>query len=298
MKYLAHRKPDGSDRPISIYDVIRGRKSDNPEEWAEGKEYYSLWYHTPMKAVVKGKSPHFAFKSGHATGHDKGGESIEHSLSKQIISELKVLKVAVYGKSYVIPIKQGNVEHPERFRDRGYRIDVVLEAEPCIYTREFGSELIGIEVKKTSRVKSVKKHAVRNLEVQMSVLEITLNPVIKLDENADVELLYKRLTGYWGNERKAFCLHKPNYQEWLKEQKEKEAVLHEQKQPPTIVDPKPEKPVPVKVTVKETVPNSVLESIKEDEMETNEEQKDWLAHLIIAVVVTGFIVTIIYYYTR
>lgn len=93
MKFLAHRKPDGNDKAITIDDVINGRKSKQPLGWEEGVTYYSLWDYHPMKAVVNGKKPHFAYKGQPPAGHSKGGEGIEHSFSKHVISELPVLKI-------------------------------------------------------------------------------------------------------------------------------------------------------------------------------------------------------------
>lgn len=216
MKFLAHRKSDGSDTEITIYDVIKGRNSDNPELWEEGKRYYSLWYHKPMKAVVNvtEKKPHFAFISGNAAGHSKGGESIEHELSKKIISELKLIKIFAYGKHYEVPILKSKLENPENFRDRNYRIDVLLEAESCLFTEEYGSTRIGIEVNKSSKVKSRKKHAIRNIEEKTILLEISLFNGIKFSNSNDVKHLYNRLAAYWKKEKKAKVLHNPNYKNY------------------------------------------------------------------------------------
>jgi hypothetical protein len=225
MKYLAHRKPDGSDKPISIDDVIKGRKSIDVENWEEGVIYYSLWYYTPMKAVVNvtQKRPHFSFVNGSDPGHQNGGESIEHSFSKKIVSEIKVLKVSVYKKSYEIPIKEGRMEHPEQFRGRDYRIDVLLQAEPCPFTNEYGSTQIGIEIKKSSKVKSRKQYALRNVPEKMVLLEISLWDKITLDDSYNVEKLYRELLDYWKKEKIAFCLHNPNYKIGFAKHKENES---------------------------------------------------------------------------
>jgi hypothetical protein len=224
MKYLAHRERDGRDKPISIYDVIKGRKSADVEHWEEGVIYFSLWYHTPMKAIVnvRSKKPHFAFINGSDPGHQDGGESLEHSLSKKIVSELSILKVSVYNVSYEIPVKAGRMEHPEQFKDRSYRIDVMLQAEPCAFTSEYGSTRIGVEIKKSNKVKSRKQQHLRNVTDAMVLLEISLWDKITLDDDYNVEKLYNRLGDFWRKEKIAFCLHNPNYKVAYEKHLEKE----------------------------------------------------------------------------
>lgn len=260
MKYSAYTDPEGNNRIVTIYDVIKGRKGDHPEDWEEGKIYYSLWYYTPMKAIVKvtKKKPHFAFVNGVAAGHNEGGESLEHSLSKQIVSELKELKVSVYGRSYVIPIEKGRIEHPETFKEWNYRIDVLLEVSKCPFVEEFGSDRIGIEIKKSNGLKARKTNHIRRLSEQIVLLEVLLWDEIKLGGDNDVELLYRRLLGYWEKGVKAVFAHNPNYKEGFKkyqENKERERqnkieerkrlILESQTIKPKLARVIPQKPVVV-----------------------------------------------------
>lgn len=258
MKFLAHKKPDGSDKVITIDDVIKGRKLRNPVGWEERVAYYSLWDYHPMKAVVNGKKPHFAYKKPPPAGHDKGGEGIEHSFSKHIISELAVLKIRLpkYQNEYFeIPIKGAVLEHPIQYEGRRYRIDVLLEAYPCEFTRKYGSEKIGVEIFKTNKVRTLKRADIRQQDEDIILLEIKLLKEIKL-EGSDVEFLQRRLKAYWGKEKKAICLHTPNHQKNFREQKIKKAMERVQekdpKSPVWLLEPAPvvvridEIPVPKK----------------------------------------------------
>lgn len=257
MKFLAYRRSDGSDKAITIDDVIKGRKLRNPLGWEEGVIYYSLWDYYPMKAVVNGKKPHFAYKGLPPAGHSKGGEGIEHSFSKHILSELPVLKIRLpkyQNEHYEVPIKGAGLEHPAQYEDRKYRIDVLLEAYPCEFTRKYGSERIGVEIFKSNKTRTLKRADIRQQDEDIILLEVKLLEEIKL-QGSDTEFLMKRLKAYWSKEKSAICLHTPNYKELYKnyqEQKTRKQIEREQeiiyKPPVRFIEP-----VPVTVPIAESL---------------------------------------------
>lgn len=235
MKYLAHLKKDGSDEPITIYHIIHSqskRDHNDYRKYEQGKEYYSLWRFEPMKAIVNGnKRPHFAYKNSNAKGNGGLGESIEHELSKHVISKLSVLKLSAYKKSYELLILNAKLENPLNYEGRNYRVDVMLEIEDCDFSRYIGTRKIAIEVKKGNAVKKEKRSSIRNIEEGIALVQLTLFDQIKANFPDEIEQLYKRLEGYWRIEQYAEMLCFPlQSQRWaenvekIKKQKDEDAI--------------------------------------------------------------------------
>lgn len=236
MKYLAHLKKDGSDDPITIYHIIQSQSSSDHKDYRkfeQGKEYYSLWRFEPMKAIVNGnKRPHFAYKNSNAKGNGGLGESIEHELSKHVISKLSVLKLSTYKKSYELPILNAKLENPLSYEGRNYRVDVMLEIDDCDFSRYVGTRKIAIEVKKGNAVENEKRSSIGNIDEGIALIEITLFKEIKINSPEEIILLYRRLKGYWEKERYAnmLCFPLKIQREKEKADRKKEEAILKQKQ--------------------------------------------------------------------
>ncbi|MEN7550087.1 hypothetical protein AAG747_19355 [Rapidithrix thailandica] len=208
MKYLAHLENNPDSKIISIYDVIQGLNGETPSAW-EGRTYFSLWHHIPMIAKVNStkQKPHFAFKPGHGGNKNSGGgESIEHQLSKKIISDLKSLNIKIGEIEDSIFFSEVIIEQP--FEDGKYKADLY-----CRICKEnkFGfpvNSMIIIELHLSNRVKNSKKKFYRNNN--LTAIEVDIWHKIKFQ--GDVQKLQKQLSGYFRKQRFAKRLHDPNWE--------------------------------------------------------------------------------------
>lgn len=222
MKYLAHLEKSLNSDIISIYEVHKGMHSNDPLIW-ENREYYSLWYNTPMVAKVNSIkiAPHFAFKKGFGGNENSGGgESIEHQLSKKVIYDNKSLH-----------LKIGDIE------DKLFFSEVIIEKafENGLYVADLYVKIINvnkfdfpidsnliIELHRTNKVKKSKQHFYRINNI--AAIEIDIWDKINYEE--DIEKLQKQLVGYFNKLRFAKTLHNPNYIKHALERKRKEHELN------------------------------------------------------------------------
>lgn len=208
MKYLAHLENSLNSEIISVYDVIKGQNGDNPQQW-EGREYYSLWYRTPMSARVKSKEikPHFSFKQGYGGNKNSGGgESIEHQLSKKIIYDLKCLHLTIGEIEGYLRFSEVIIEKP--FNNREYIADLYCKIAD---ENNFGlpvNSMIVIELMYTSTTKRTKIAFYRRNNI--AAIEIKIWNDIKY--NDDIIKLQNRLEAYFKKMKYAKRLHDPNWQ--------------------------------------------------------------------------------------
>ena len=207
MKYLAHIQNDLTSDIISIYDVCKGLNSKDPSIW-ESREYYSLWYNTPMNARVnyKNKAPHFAFKNGFGGNENSGGgESIEHQLSKKVIYDNKVLHLKIGDLEDKLIFSEVIIE--KGFESGKYKADLYVKiGNENKFDLPIGSNLV-IELHKTNKVKKSKQQFYRNNNI--AALEIEIWDKIKYEENID-KLQYD-LHRHFSKKLFTKVLHDPNY---------------------------------------------------------------------------------------
>jgi len=225
MKYLARLEKDQQSKIISIYHVIRGLNGENPSQW-ERRTYYSLWKLNPMIAKVYSnkQNPHFAFKKGFGGNENSGGgESIEHQLSKEIISDLKTIHIKmgeISGKLYFSEIL---IEKP--FENGKYEADLYCKiSNENNFNFPIGSMLV-IEFHKTNRVKKSKEKFYR--DHNLAAIEIDVWDKIKFQGN--IEKLQNQLKGYFQKPRFAKRLHDPNWKK-IKAQRERKKEIQQQKE--------------------------------------------------------------------
>lgn len=231
MKYLAHLENNLKSKIISIYDVIKGLNGENPIEW-EGKTYYSLWYNTPMIAKVNSnkQKPHFAFKKGYGGNENSGGgESIEHQLSKKIISDLKVLNIKIGETEGQIKFSEIIIEQP--FENGKYKADLYCKISNENNFNFPVNSMIIIELHLTNKVKKSKEKFYRNNN--LTAIEINIWKEIKFE--GDIEKLQRQLNGYFQKQRFAKRLHDPNWKSIVnnrekKKRLEKELKFQQQKE--------------------------------------------------------------------
>lgn len=231
MKYLAHLENNLDSKIISIYDVIKGLNGEKPREW-EGKTYYSLWYNTPMIAKVNSnkQKPHFAFKKGYGGNENSGGgESIEHQLSKKIISDLKVLYIKIGETEGKIKFSEIIIEQP--FENGKYKADLYCKISNENNFNFPVNSMIIIELHLTNKVKKSKEKFYRNNN--LTAIEINIWKEIKFE--GDIEKLQRQLKGYFQKQRFAKRLHDPNWKSIVNKREEnkrleKELKLQQQKE--------------------------------------------------------------------
>lgn len=225
MKYLAHLENNLKSKIISIYDVIKGLNGENPIEW-EGKTYYSLWYNTPMIAKVNSnkQKPHFAFKKGYGGNENSGGgESIEHQLSKKIISDLKVLNIKIGEIEGRIKFSEVIIEQP--FENGKYKADLYCKISNENNFNFPVNSMIIIELHLTNKVKKSKEKFYRNNN--LTAIEINIWKEIKFE--GDIEKLQRQLNGYFQKQRFAKRLHDPNWKSIVNKREEKKRLEKELK---------------------------------------------------------------------
>jgi hypothetical protein len=219
MKYLAHLENNLESKIVSIYEVKNGLNSTKPQLW-ENKEYYSLWYLTPMKAIVNTakKAPHFSFKNGGGGNENSGsGESIEHQLAKKTIYDKKALTLRIGEIEDTLNFSDIIIE--QQFENGLYKADLFAKIEN---TNKFdfppNSYLI-IEIHKTNKVSKTKQQFFR--DKNFAAIEIELFDKIKYDN--DLEKLQRQLSGYFDKLRYAKTLHDPYYIRHKQEREKREA---------------------------------------------------------------------------
>ncbi len=220
MKYLAHLENNLESRIISIYDVIKGLNGENPIEWEE-RTYYSLWYNTPMIAKVNSskRKPHFAFKKGFGGNENSGGgESIEHQLSKKIISDLKVLNLKIGEIEGELKFSEIIIEQP--FENGKYSADLFCKISDENNFNFPVNSMIVIELHLSNKVKKSKEKFYRNHN--LTSIEINIWKEIKFA--GDIEKLQRQLKGYFQKQRYAKRLHDPNWKNIIHKREEKKKL--------------------------------------------------------------------------
>jgi hypothetical protein len=208
MKYLAHTNLDVESKIIHIYNVVNGLNSKNASAW-EGKTYYSLKYLTPMIAKTKSikNSPHFAFKKGSGGNENSGGgESAVHDYSKFVIYNNKFIHLKVFETEDTLFFSEVLIEYPF---EKKYVVDLyVCVAKENKFDLPVGSHL-AIELVYTNDVKPSKIQYFRNKNIPLIRIEVYKE--IELSKDYDLNLLQKRLEGYFSKTRYGKWLHNPNY---------------------------------------------------------------------------------------
>ena len=230
MKYLAYIENSLDSNVISIYDVHAGMNSKNPGVW-EKREYYSLWYLTPMIAKVNTTkiAPHFAFKVG-AGGNENsgGGESLEHDLSKKTISDLKKLHIRMWGKEDYLYFSEVKIEY--RLENGKYIPDLYAKIEKENKFEYAVGSYLAIELHWKNRVHPSKKEYYRIQNI--AVIEIDLNKAIKYKD--DLYKLQTQITRFFEALQPAKSLHNPNFRRHFNEinkaKEEKDKKLRESKE--------------------------------------------------------------------
>ncbi|WP_316820298.1 hypothetical protein [Pedobacter gandavensis] len=215
MKYLAHVEDSLGSEMISIYDVHAGMNSKNPGIW-EKREYYSLWYLTPMIAKVSSTkiTPHFAFKVG-AGGNENsgGGESLEHDLSKKTVFDLKKLLIRMWGKEDYLIFSEVKIEY--RLENGKYIPDLYARiAKENKFDYAVGSYL-AIELHWKNKVHRSKQEYYRVKNI--AAIEINLNKAIKYTN--DLYKLQTQITRFFEMSQPAMSLHNPNFRKYFNERK-------------------------------------------------------------------------------
>lgn len=207
MKYLAHLEKNGSSKIVSIYEVIKALNSANAENW-EKREYYSLWYLTPMVAKPgRGKvSPHFAFKKGLGGNENSGGgESLEHDLAKKILYDQKYLSLKFKRVSEILKFSEIKIE--ERFPGIKRSADLFAKVSHENKLSIPKDSYIAIEIHRSNRISGSKKIAYQKHNIRS--IEIDIDKDIRF--NGNIEILQNRLEGYFKYPREARTLHNPDY---------------------------------------------------------------------------------------
>lgn len=220
MKYLAHLENNRESRIVSIYDVIKGLNGENPIEWEE-RTYYSLWYNTPMVAKVNSskRKPHFAFKKGFGGNENSGGgESIEHQLSKKIISDLKVLNLKIGEIEGELKFSEIIIEQP--FENGKYSADLFCKISEENNFNFPVNSMIVIELHLSNKVKKSKEKFYRDHNI--TSIEINIWKEIKFA--GDIEKLLRQLKGYFQKQRFAKRLHDPNWKNIIHKRVEKKEL--------------------------------------------------------------------------
>lgn len=222
MKYLARLENNLNSEIVSIFDVKNGLNSKFPQIW-ENREYYSLWYLTPMKAVVntKAKASHFAFKNGGGGNENSGtGESIEHQISKKIIYDKKSLKLKIGKIQDTLMFSEIFIE--KSFENGLFITDIYAKIEKNNKFELPVDSFLIIEIHKTNKVTKTKQQFFR--DNNYAAIEIDLYKEIKFDN--DLDKLHRQLSGYFDKERYARTLHDPNY---IKHKIERERKVEEKR---------------------------------------------------------------------
>lgn len=215
MKYLAHIDKSLNSRIISIYDVIQGLNGDTPQEWEE-RTYYSLWYNTPMIAKVNSvkQRPHFAFKKGFGGNENSGGgESLEHQLSKKVITDLKSLRIKIGDIEDTLLFSEMIIEQP--FKNSKYQADLYCKIANSNKFNFQVDSMIVIELHRTNKVTKSKQRFYRDNNI--AAIEVDIYKEIKYKGN--IEQLQKELIGYFKRKRFAKRLHDPNWKKIIQEKK-------------------------------------------------------------------------------
>lgn len=220
MKYLAHLENKLESKIVSIYEVKNGLNSNKPQLW-ENREYYSLWFLTPMKAVVNTsiRAPHFSFKNGRGGNENSGtGESIEHQLAKKIIYDKKALTIKIGKIEDTIKFSEIFIEKP--FDNGLYKADLFARIENTNKFDFAPNSYLIIEIQKTHKVSKTKQQFFRDKNI--AAIEIELFDKIKYED--DLEKLQRQLSGYFEKPRYAKTLHDPFY---IKHKQEREREKRE-----------------------------------------------------------------------
>jgi hypothetical protein len=231
MKYLAHMKSSLDSDIISIYDVHAGMNSRNPEVW-EKREYYSLWYLTPMIAKVSSTkiNPHFAFKVGSGGNKNSGGgESLEHDLAKKTVFNLKKLRIRMWGEEDYLIFSEVKIEH--RLENGRYIPDLYAKiAKENKFDYAIDSYL-AIELHWTNEVHLSKQNYYRAQNI--AAIEIKLNKKIRYKD--DLFELQTQITRFFEMLQPAKSLHDPHYLKHFNEYKKKKEkkLLSENAQAPS-----------------------------------------------------------------
>lgn len=277
MKHLAHISNDLNSEIISIYEVIKRLEKD--PSYKEGITFYSLWYLTPMVAKVnssKGRAPHFAFKKGHGGNENSGGgKSIEHELAQKIIYDNKFLKIST-GKTKD-ELFFSEIEIEKEFENGERRADLYVKIKnENKFNLPVDSWLV-IELYYKHKVEISKKAYYRRHNI--AAIEIEIDKDIAY--NGDMQLLYRRLSGYLRYSRDAKWLHNPNYKEYYSKRNEQEKEQVNQPVidyvPPIVHDTTSED--------KSNIPNTYIETSIDNEPISNKSKKSFWRKLLDSILI-------------
>ncbi len=211
MKYRAHIAPSPDSEVVTIFDVLDRLKSD-PKGY-EKRIYYSLWYLSPMFAKPRAKTPHFVFrtKADRHPNEPVGGESIEHSTTKQIIFKNKYLNLKRSDKEGIVRFSEIRMEHPfgeGEFKGE-YRGDLYakMESDENNVLGLKDGDWIAIEIHKSHKTTIYKEAYYRKENI--AAIEIKYYDAIQFDGSS--ERLDKRIAGWLKIPLYFKRLHNPYY---------------------------------------------------------------------------------------
>lgn len=180
MKRWAYYKDEKEDyQEISAYQVAQKKKAE-PGIW-EGRTFYSTHYPPEIRLEMCHKCSErgnyfFAYNPGQEDALNKlggEGESLTHKLIKTAICELSQMSLVIIGENtrFYLNFLKGETEKEVKYNDKKYYIDVFkyFTSRHCDNYKK-NLELkwegkIGIEVRRTNKVKNLKQAALKAGEI-------------------------------------------------------------------------------------------------------------------------------------
>lgn len=215
MKLLAHKTADFDSPIITIHEALR-LKRKYPEEW-EGRHFFDIIKLRPMVPVDRGaKSSSFAFLGGCGGGHGMGSKGIAHELVQDYVCKLRMWRIKVFGKDFLLRIESTSNEWPVHDLHTGlnYAVDcqLVLTPDSDLYCETFG--VIGVEITATHKTSHRKKKALDR--IGLIVLELQMIPDWHVPNEMEItsdelKVLRARISGLLNKGTWLSCLSKPSY---------------------------------------------------------------------------------------